>query len=119
MTPSGFMRIYYTKNLMLGRSGHEIFISKKKFSFKIYQVIEEKHSQQAKNHYQPKMSLSKGGFSADHSENRICVACGKKCKGSIITELSSGQIKTYLDPHFELSDEHYPVILCVSIAKSF
>ena len=62
------------------------------------------------------MSLSKGGFSADHSENRkkISVACGKKCKGSMITELSSGHIKNYLDPHFELSDKHYPVILCVN-----
>ena len=62
------------------------------------------------------MSLSKGDFSADHSENRkkVCAACGKKCKDSMITDLSSGQIKTYLDPQFDLSNEHYPVILCVN-----
>ena len=61
------------------------------------------------------MSPSKGGFAADHSENRkkICAACGIKCKGSMITELSSGYIKIYLDPHFEVSDEHYLLILCV------
>ena len=62
------------------------------------------------------MSMSKGDFSADHSENRkkVCADCCKQCKGSMITELSSGQIKTQQDPQFDLSNEHYPVILCVN-----
>ena len=43
---------------------------KKKKVFKTHQVIEEQNFQVAINHNQPKMSLSKGDFSADHSENR-------------------------------------------------
>ena len=39
---------------------------------------------------------------------------GLCCLLQKIVELSSGQIKTYLDPQFDLSNEHYPVILCVN-----